>query len=102
LESTLAEVAQRRCAGCHAQGKIPRREWIRITEPEQNPFLLAPLAKQAGGSEKCGKPVFGSKDDPDYQKILATFRPVEEMLARTPRMDMPEATPSCDVSRSCR
>ena len=52
-------------------------------------FLVAPLAKSAGGSQKCSKPVFESKQDPDYQAILATFRPISEMLARRPRIDMP-------------
>jgi len=102
LDKVLGEVAARRCAECHTNAKVPRREWTRITEPELNPFLVAPLAKAAGGSEKCGKAVFQSKDDPDYQAILATFKPVEAMLKRTPRMDMPGAEPSCEVSRSCQ
>jgi hypothetical protein len=102
LEKVLADVAARRCAECHPQGKIPRREWTRITEPELNPFLVAPLAKSAGGSQRCGKPVFQGKDDPDYQAILATFRPVTEMLGKTPRMDMPGAEASSAVSRSCQ
>jgi hypothetical protein len=102
LDKVLSEVAGRRCAACHAEGKIPRREWTRITEPQWNSFLLAPLAKTAGGSEKCGQAVFQATDDPDYQAILATFKPVEEMLRRQPRMDMPGAKPSCEVSRSCQ
>ncbi|MGO8751523.1 MAG: hypothetical protein ACLQNE_36735 [Thermoguttaceae bacterium] len=102
LEKVLAEVSARRCAGCHQAGKFPRREWIRITEPEFNPFLTAPLAKSAGGAEKCGKPVFQSKSDPDYQAILRTFLPVEAMLKRRPRMDMPGGQPAADVCRTCR
>lgn len=102
LQRALADVAQRRCAECHAQGKFPRREWVRITEPEFNPFLVAPLAKSAGGSEKCGRAVFASKQDPDYQAILATFKPVEAMLKARPRMDMPGAKPAPDVCRVCQ
>ena len=102
LEKVLAEVAKRRCAECHKEGKLPRREWVRITEPEFNPFLVAPLAKSAGGSEKCGKAVFSSKQDPAYQAILATFKPVQEMLARRPRMDMPGGQPAPDVCRTCQ
>ena len=102
LDAVLADVAGRRCAECHKGGKVPRREWTRITEPELNPFLIAPLARSAGGSEKCGRAVFAGKDDPDYQAILATFRPVEELLKKTPRMDMPGAQPSRTVSRSCQ
>ncbi len=99
LDATLAEVAQRRCIVCHQDGNIPRREWVRITEPELNPFLLAPLAKAAGGSERCGKAVFESTDDPDYRKILDTFSPVTRMLAERPRMDMPGGRPDPDVCR---
>jgi len=102
LQGVLTEVARRRCAECHNGGKIPRREWTRITEPELNPFLVAPLAVAAGGSERCGKAVFKDKNDPDYQAILATFKPVTEMLAKTPRMDMPGAEASGTVNRCCQ
>ncbi len=102
MDGVLTEVAARRCVECHKEGKIPRREWTRITEPELNPFLAAPLARSGGGSEKCGKAVFQGKDDPDYQAILATFKPTEQMLAATPRMDMPGGQPSSEVSRSCQ
>ncbi len=87
LESTLKEVADRRCAGCHADG-IPRTFYTRITNPERNNFLLAPLARTAGGLQKCGEPVFRSKKDPDYRKILATFEPVHRLLRERPRADM--------------
>lgn len=102
LDKVLADVAARRCAECHNNGKIPRRVWTRITEPELNNFLVAPLAKAGGGNEKCGKPVFESKDDPDYQAILRTFLPDQEMLAQVPRMDMPGARPAENVSRDCK
>jgi hypothetical protein len=100
LDEVLADVAQRRCSRCHAGGKIPRREWTRITEPERNPFLVAPLAASAGGSQKCGEAIFQSDDDPDYQAILATFQPVLTLLKDRPRMDMAGAEPACDVCRS--
>lgn len=121
LDAVLAEVAERRCASCHEeasprhhgsqqlQGGVgwhrkmaaPRHEWTRIMRPEMNDFLLAPLAKSAGGTERCGKAVFESKDDPDYQKVLATFEPVNEMLRNTPRIDMPNGVPSDAVNRCC-
>jgi len=88
LERVLSEVAAARCASCHAEG-IPRKFYVRITNPHLNDFLLAPLAKSAGGSERCGKAVFQNRDDPDYRKILATFAPVAELLNKTARMDMP-------------
>ena len=93
LDKTLAEVATRRCATCHDSGKIPREVWTRITNPQMNRFLLAPLAKTAGGSEACGKIIFADKNDPDYQTLLRTFEPLAAMLKAKPRDDMPGSRP---------
>ena len=60
------------------------------------------FASRRAGSEKCGKAVFASKADPDYQAILATFQPVEAMLKARPRMDMPGGKPAEDVCRICQ
>jgi hypothetical protein len=102
LEKTLTDMGRRRCAECHSGGKFPRRVWVRITEPELNPFLLAPLARSAGGSQKCGKAVFADKSDADYQAIRVLFEPNEAMLKARPRMDMPGGEPAADVCRSCQ
>ncbi len=88
LEPTLREIASRRCAKCHDKG-IPRKFYTRMLEPENNNFMLAPLAKQSGGTEKCGQAVFKSKEDRDYQKLLEVFRPIQELLKQRPRADMP-------------
>ena len=102
LDKVLADVARRRCAECHKGGKVPRQFWTRITNPQFNNFLTAPLAKSAGGSEACGKAVFANTNDPDYQAILKTFQPVTTMLKQRPRDDMPGARPAEDVNRSCQ
>ena len=60
-----------------------------MLKPENNSFLLAPLARAAGGTETCGKAIFATKNDPDYQEILAVFVPVQDLLNRLPRADMP-------------
>jgi hypothetical protein len=98
LAGVLKDVAARRCASCHQQG-IPRTFYTRVLNPEDNNFLLAPLAKAAGGTEACGTAVFASKDDPDYQAILATFEPIKELLEKRPRMDMSEAPCECAVTQ---
>ena len=95
LDSTLKEVAARRCNGCHKDG-IPRKFYTRVMRPENNNFLLAPLAESAGGTQKCGEAVFQSTDDPDYQKILRTFEPIHELLKERPRADMEEFAGMCD------
>ena len=88
LESTLKDVASRRCASCHEQG-VPQKFYTRIENPQHNSFLLAPLAKEAGGTQQCGTPVFKSTEDPDYQRILKTFNPIHALLKERPRADMP-------------
>lgn len=102
LDKTLGEVAQRRCASCHESGKVPREFWTRIANAQLNSFLLAPLAKDAGGSERCGKAIFLSQEDPDYQKILRTFDPIQMRLREKPRIDMPGSSPTLTVNRSCK
>ncbi len=87
LDSTLQDVASRRCSTCHEKG-IPRKFYTRVMKPQNNNFLLAPLPKSAGGTGKCGKSVFLTKSDPDYQRILATFEPIHELLKKRPRADM--------------
>lgn len=86
LKPVLQEVAARRCASCHASG-VPRTFYTRMLDPERNDFLLAPLAKSAGGTEACGRAIFASREDPDYRKILDTFRPIQELLRAKPRPD---------------
>lgn len=88
LDSTINEVASRRCASCHPTG-VPRKFYTRVINPEKNNFLLAPLAADAGGTARCGKPVFASANDPDYQRILRTFEPIKAVLEALPRADMP-------------
>jgi hypothetical protein len=100
LDRTLADVSRRRCASCHQDGKIPRQFWTRITNPHLNNFLLAPLSREAGGSGRCGSPVFANTFDPDYQAILHTFDSVLAALRERPRMDMTGAR-AVDVDRSC-
>ena len=87
LDATLKEVAKTRCDSCH-KGKLPRKFYTRFENPKNNNFLLAPLAKAAGGTEKCGKAIFKSTDDADYQKIIKTFDPIHKLLKSIPRADM--------------
>ena len=97
LDEILAEVANRRCAGCHTNAQqtaadIPREFYVRVTNPRLNNFLTAPLAKSAGGTQACSRPVFQSTTDPDYQAIMNTFKPIHKTLTETPRMDMCDYT----------
>jgi hypothetical protein len=95
LDAVLEDVASRRCAECHSAG-IPRKFYTRVEKPEHNSFLLAPLAKEAGGTGRCSEPTFRSQNDPDYQKILHTFRPLHQLLKTRPRADMEEFVGVCE------
>jgi len=93
LRRVLRDVVRRRCASCH-ENTDPRRgapwkPWIRVQNPQLNSFLLAPLARKAGGTGACGKPVFAGTDDPDYRAILKSFEPILESIRAQPRLDMP-------------
>jgi hypothetical protein len=93
FEDLFQKVARKRCASCHkpdSKGvvQVPRKVWLRITNPDLNNFLLAPLAKDAGGTQRCGTAVFESTHDTDYRAILNTFEPLHKMLEEQPRMDM--------------
>jgi hypothetical protein len=106
-DAILTDVAERRCAGCHktplktpgwfswCNAKKPRtlplKFYLRWEKPELNNFMLAPLAKAAGGTEKCGEIIFKDQNDPDYQKLLRAFDPIQAMVKELPRMDMPGA-----------
>ncbi len=76
-----------------------------LTHPEQSVQLLAPLAKKAGGYGACREiirvekkadtitekvvSVFESKDDPDYQTLLAAIQDAKALHDSDPRWDTP-------------
>jgi len=117
LGRVMENVYARRCQSCH-EGKDDqtlmtwrspkwsggRAPWggmgVRVENPHLNDFLLAPLAKNDGGTERCGKAVFQSKEDPDYQAVIKTFESVQKLMKQTPRMDMPGAVSSCCLTQS--
>ncbi len=99
VPDNVAEVMERRCGECHktskkspmTEGEI-RKNGVRVynlTNPDKSLLLTAPLAKEAGGIAFCKdtknksrrfdsepmdaapKPIFTSKDDPDYQVLKA-------------------------------
>jgi hypothetical protein len=94
FNNVFADMASRRCISCHQQKdslnvfSYPNQFALRLDNPGLNNFLLAPLDKQAGGTGKCGKPVFINTRDEDYLRILQTFKELEGELENLPRMDM--------------
>lgn len=105
----MQDVAKRRCVSCHENSvedgnwvfSMPNNFFVRIDHPERNNFLRAPLAKAAGGTEKCGQAVFADTCDPDYQKIIQSFRVLQNKLQESPRIDMVSALdPDCVPEKS--
>ncbi len=66
-----------------------------LTHPEQSVQLLAPLATKAGGYGVCSNAngdataVFKSKEDPDYQALLAAIGDAKALHDSDPRWDTP-------------
>jgi hypothetical protein len=96
FDALMADVSQRRCVTCHKEAKnstdwmlkYKDRFYIRIDNPQRNSFLMAPLAKEAGGTGQCGTPVFKTTDDADYRKFMAAFDQLKQKLEQQPRYDM--------------
>jgi len=99
LDNTLKDVHKRRCASCH-KNIVGKKTWVRVTRPERNAFLAAPLAKGAGGRGACKGDVFATTGDPDYQALLKVFEPVAKAIEDRPRMDMDGAVVDDGVNRS--
>lgn len=95
FEEAFKDIAQRNCISCHTQKdnlnvfSYPNQFALRIDNPERNPIFLAPLAKEAGGTQKCGG-IFESKNNADYKKLIDTFKELGKNLERNPRLDMVE------------
>lgn len=127
-----AEVIDRRCASCHQGNRIlpkalsdeiglsfwrfdmddPRLAQSRhivfnLTRPEKSLLLLAPLAKEAGGLGLCQAqqdraPLFETREDTDYQRLLAMVSAGRDYLAKIKRFDMPGFQPRAAYVREMR
>ncbi|HUT24839.1 MAG TPA: hypothetical protein VM492_10890 [Sumerlaeia bacterium] len=92
------------CGACHrpigqATRDLTDSTWINLTHPEWSRVLTAPLAKAAGGRERCkeknGKQParFQDRSNPVYQGMLAALREGKRSLEANPRADMPGFKP---------
>ncbi|MGL6194480.1 MAG: hypothetical protein ACRC2T_06620 [Thermoguttaceae bacterium] len=113
------KVMQNKCVSCHVNEKqLPlspsdeiggppweplqphdvRRRFSRqlvynLSNPEKSLLLLAPLSKEAGGFESCGKAVYANTDDSNYKTILAAIERTKKQLDEIKRFDMPGFQP---------
>ena len=107
LQRDIASIYHDRCASCHGQAnpqdahsETIHPTWINLTHPRYSRMLNAPLAKTAGGIQRCKAKdgaavvVFKNKLDPGYQAMLEAIRQGKKSLDDKPRFDMPGAKPS--------
>ena len=81
-----------------------------LSRPEMSTILLAPLSEKAGGYGICrykdpsgnDTAFFQSKDDPDYQKLLALCAAGKRQLDQAKRFDMPGFKPPLPYVREMK
>lgn len=82
--------------------KYSRHLFFDLTNPEESVLLLAPLSKEAGGTESCGKAILTSKNDPHYQAILSGIVRAKQHLDEVKRFDMPGFVPRPEYIREMK
>ena len=113
LPRTLADETRRLLlAAAHATTpgcNTSRHIVFNLSRPEKSLFLLAPLARAAGGWGLCRDPktsrpapVFMSTSDPEHQKLLAMCVAGKNYLERVTRFDMPGFRPRVDWVRELK
>jgi len=88
LQQTVLNVHSKRCAECHAPDTVSRLDWIDLNAPEKSRFLVAPLAKAAGGTERCGKAIYADQNDPDYAALRKAVEAAVKKAWQYPRRDV--------------
>ena len=88
LASSIQAVHAKRCATCHKAETISQLSLIDLHQPDRSAFLVAPLAKAAGGTAKCGQAVYKDRDDADFQVLLKLVRRAVEKAWQFPRRDL--------------
>ena len=92
IETELHDVYSRRCAACHTDEDGGRfgNWWQSLNrhDVQQSRMLQAPLARAAGGWQRCQSIVFADQSDADYQKLFATLTTLYNQLHDRPRADL--------------
>jgi hypothetical protein len=88
LRKALTALHEKRCGTCHKAREITRLDWIDVHEPAQSLFLIAPLARAAGGRAKCGAGVYRDTTDADYRAARAQVESAVRKALESPRRDL--------------
>lgn len=74
---------------------------LNVSRPEYSPILLGPLAKSAGGWGTC-EHQFSSKDDPEYQALLAAMQKGKGQMEAVARFGTPQFKPNRQYVREMK
>jgi cytochrome c553 len=74
---------------------------LNVSRPDYSPMLLGPLAKSAGGWGTC-EHQFSSKDDPEYQALLAAMQNGKRQMDQVARFGTPEFKPNRQYVREMK
>jgi len=98
LIRTITDIHAKRCAACHKPDEVTRTWWIDLRDPSKSLFLVAPLAKDAGGSGKCKEPTYKDTADPDYVAVRAAVEGAVKKAWESPRRDLKAIAPEAKVT----
>jgi len=91
IGKALEDIHARRCRACHGEGDGRGDTWalsLAWRDVASSRSLRAPLARAAGGWQRCGEPVFADRNDPDYRLLLGALTSLRESLEGNPRADL--------------
>ena len=92
IDKQLQGVYAKRCGECHSQKDDGRfGTWWRSLNRRDvtlSRALKAPLARVAGGWQRCETAVFADTKDADYQTLLTALSALRDQLAARPRADL--------------
>ena len=88
LMEQIAAVHAKRCGSCHNPVDITRPEWIDLERTDRTLFLIAPLAKESNGTQRCTVATYIDEDDGDYKHLLELLESAVARALRYPRRDV--------------
>ncbi|MCP4782665.1 MAG: hypothetical protein GY903_27160 [Fuerstiella sp.] len=91
IDQKLRSVYAKRCVTCHADHDGRLGTWWRTMnrhDVRMSRALKAPLARSAGGWQRCGQIVFADESDPDFQRMLVALTELRDAMSRRPRADL--------------
>ncbi len=92
VRNELDAVYSKRCSSCHGEKDEGRHGnwWLSMNrrDPARSRALMAPLAREAGGWQRCDGTVFQNTNDPDFQQLKAALVKLSSQMSQQPRADL--------------